>query len=349
MNRTLLMAGLGLAGLWAYRQWRRHSYDYRDKTVLITGGTRGLGLVMARQLLAQGARVAVCAREPKEVDRAFAELQESSGHVLAVPCDVTDRQRVRELAALVRHRLGPVDVLINDAGIIGVGPLETMRLEDFEAAMRTHFWASLFTTLEVLPDMRARRSGRVVNITSIGGKVPVPHMLPYVASKYAQVGLSEGLRVELASEGISVTTVVPGLMRTGSHLHAEFKGQHRKEYAWFALGDAIPGMSTSAENAARQILDAAARGDAELVFTLPARVAVALHGLCPNLVTNLAGLVERWLLPDPGGIGTEALPGRDSRGALPGAVTTLIDRAAARNNELVPGVHPSTTAAASAL
>src|SRR5262249_50390239 len=148
-----------------------------------------------------------------------------------VPCDITDRERVEEMVAVVQYRWGPVDVLINNAGTISVGPVETMTLDDYRRAMRTHFWGPLYTIHAVLPAMRRRGTGRIVNISSIGGKVSVPHLLPYNASKFALVGYSEGLRAELARDGIVVTTVCPGLMRTGSPRHAFFKGRHRAEYA----------------------------------------------------------------------------------------------------------------------
>lgn len=347
MNRTLGLLALGLGGLLAYRRWFRPRYDFRDRTVLITGGSRGLGLLLARQLCDAGARVAVCARDLDELDRAFTDLsQRRSGRVIAVPCDVTQRDQVGRLVQVVTRRLGPIDVLINNAGIIGVGPMELQRVEDYEEAMRTHFWASLYTTLECLPGMRQRKAGRIVNIASIGGKVAIPHMMPYTASKFALVGLSSGLRAELADEGITVTTVCPGLMRTGSHLHAEFKGQNDREYAWFALGNSIPGMSINADRAAALILDACARGDAELTFTLPARLAVALQGLMPNLMADTFAVAERWLLPGPeGGIGAEKRSGAESRGVLPGWVTTLTDSAAEKNNETTSAPIPASPVA----
>jgi len=201
--------------------------------------------------------------------------------------------------------------------------------------MRTHFWASLFTTMEVLPEMRQRKMGRIINISSFGGKVAVPHLLPYVASKFALTGFSSGLRTELAGTGVVVTTVCPGLMRTGSHVNAKFAGQHDREYAWFALGNAIPGLSMSAECAARSILDASARGDAEVVLTLPAKLAVLMQALLPNLTTDLAAFVGRYLLPGPGDGDTTKVRGHFSRGALPDWVTALSDEASVENNELL--------------
>jgi short-subunit dehydrogenase len=334
MNRNLLL--LGAAGAAGYLTWRalKPRYDFRGKTVLITGGSRGLGLVLARQLARRGANLGIIARDQAELDRAADELRRSGARVSATAGDLKDRADIRRFVADARRALGPIDVLINNAGIIGVGPLEEMREEDFELAMRTHFWASLYTCMDVVPEMKARGHGRIVNVTSIGGKVAVPHMLPYTASKFAQVGLSEGLRAELAKDGIVVTTVVPGLMRTGSHVNAEFKGRHEEEYAWFASGTAVPGLSASAECAARRILAASARGDAECILTVPARLAVAIQGLCPNLMENAMTLVNRLFLPEPGGVGPRPVKGKDSRGRLPDVVTTLSDRAAAQNNEL---------------
>src|SRR5437879_7816866 len=121
-----------------------------------------------------------------------------------------------------------------------MGPIESMNTEYFEEAMLTHFWGPLYSILAVLPEMKAQRRGRIVNISSIGGKISVPHMVPYSASKFALAGLSEGLRAELARHNIVVTTVFPGLMRTGSPVNAMFKGQRPQEYAWFAISDSLP-------------------------------------------------------------------------------------------------------------
>jgi short-subunit dehydrogenase len=125
--------------------------------------------------------------------------------------------------------------------------MENMALSDYEHAMAVHFWGPLQLINAITPHMKARGQGRIVNITSIGGKVAVPHLLPYAASKFALVGLSEGLRAELLKDGVYVTTVCPGLMRTGSHLQAFFKGQHKKEYALFAIANASPLLSTTSK------------------------------------------------------------------------------------------------------
>jgi short-subunit dehydrogenase len=227
-----------------------------------------------------------------------------------------------------------VDILINNAGVIQVGPMEEMTAEDYENALRVHFWGPLFTTLGVLPEMRRRRAGRIVNIASIGGKISIPHLLPYSASKFALVGFSEGLRGSLARDGIYVTTVCPGLMRTGSPRNAWFKGRYREEFAWFSIGDALPVVSMAATRAARRILDACRDGDAELTMPFSAFL-IKLNGLFPGVGADVVSLAER-LLPGPGGIGCDMRLGSESEsGWSPSVLTKLGDEAAARNNELV--------------
>ena len=335
-NNVLILTALVVGVLFAIRtvvRWSR-KYELSGKVVLITGGSRGLGLVMARELVRQGARLAICARDKTGLERAHQELVAGGADVLAVPCDVTDKDQVNKMVQAVRSHFGQIDVLINNAGAIAVGPMEVMTLEDYEAAMNIHFWAPLHTLFAVLPEMRQRREGRIVNISSIGGKISVPHLLPYSASKFALTGFSEGLRAELAKDGVVVTTICPGLMRTGSPYNAIFKGQHRAEYTWFSLSDSLPIISMSAERAARQIIAACKRGDAEVVLSLTAQIAIKFHDLFPGLTANLLGLFNK-LLPEPGGIGTEHALGKDSHSALsPSGLTVLTDKAAKQNNEI---------------
>jgi short-subunit dehydrogenase len=233
----------------------------------------------------------------------------------------------------VVNHFGGIDVLVNNAGKIEVGPMQVMTLDDYREAMQTHFWAPLYTIMAAMPVMRRQGGGRIVNISSIGGKLSVPHLLPYSASKFALTGLSEGLRAELARENIIVTTICPGLMRTGSPRNATFKGEHRAEYAWFTISDSLPLISMQAERAARRIITACKRGEAEVVLTVQAKLAVLFHGIFPGLTSDLFRLVNR-LLPAAGGIGTARAKGYESESALaPSWLTALSERAAANNNE----------------
>ena len=314
----------------------RHAMDFAGRVVIITGGSRGLGLVLARQLAAEGARLVLLARDDGELDRARRLLEEESGaDVTTIRCDIRRRADVRAAVARVFEKFSAVDVLINNAGVIQVGPIDHMTHEDYENAMATHFWGPLHLMVELAPAMKRRGFGRIVNITSIGGRIAVPHLAPYCASKFALVGLSDSMRAELDRYGIRVTTVSPGLMRTGSPLNAQMKGNHQAEYAWFAISDSLPGISTSAERAARQIVTACRYGDPELTITLPARAAAMANELAPAAVARAMMLVNR-LLPGPAGPEGDRLKrGRESESKwAPSFATTLTDKAAVLNNEV---------------
>lgn len=330
-----LSAGAYAAARMAVALSRR--YDFRDRLVMITGGSRGLGLLMARRLADEGSALVICARDGDELEAAANELRLRAPFVAAYVCDLTQPQDIQSLFDRIHREIGSVDVLINNAGIIQVGPVETMTLADYHQAMAIHFWAPLLCIEHVLPDMRRRGEGRIVNIASIGGEIGVPHLVPYGASKFALNGLSQGLRSELAKDGIYVTTVCPGLMRTGSHRHALIKGQHRAEYAWFSIGDALPLVSMSADRAARKIINACRYGRAKLTLSFPAKLAECMNTLAPELSADVNSLVAG-MLPGPGGIGRTAVKGYHATSEWsPSFLTTLSDRAAERNNELSVG------------
>ena len=329
---TLLTVGAGIWATWAALRPKR-GYNLRDKVVLITGGSRGLGLALARAFAHEGVRIAICGRDPDTLERAYRELVAFHSHTLAIPCDVTNQQQVSRLISTIYRHWQRIDVVVNNAGAITVGPMEVMTHADYEEAMNLHFWAPLYTTLAVLPDMRRRGEGRIVNIASIGGKLSVPHLLPYCASKFALVGLSEGLRTELVRDGIHVTTVCPGLMRTGSPQNAQFKGRHQAEYAWFSISDSLPFLSMDAQRAARQIVRACKQGSAEVILSLPAQLAVTFHGLFPELTTSILAAANQ-LLPAPGGIGIARVTGKESTSTLsPSLLTTLGERAVQQFNQ----------------
>ena len=322
------------AARWLAR--RRHAVDFSGRNVLITGGSRGLGLVLARQLGAEGARLCLVARDEGELARAHAQLEAAGAHdVMTLRCDVRRRAEVQATVDKLLETWAGVDVLINNAGVIQVGPLEHMKQEDFENAMATHFWGPLHLIQACVPAMRRRGFGRIVNISSIGGRIAVPHLAPYSASKFALAGLSDALRAELNQYGIRVTSVYPGLMRTGSPRNAQIKGRHEAEYAWFSIADATPGLSISAERAAQRIIDATRYGDPELVITLPAQLAILANALAPGAFAAAMMAAVR-MLPGPNGLdGDRSRKGYESESKwAPSVATALSDRAALNNNEL---------------
>ncbi len=290
---------------------RRQEADLAGQVALITGGSRGLGLAIARELAQEGCRLAICARDAEELDTAARELRNSGTEVLPIVCDVTIESDVDALVSQAEEHYGRIDLLITVAGLIEVSQAEDLEVDDFREAMDVMFWGTLYPILAVVPGMRARRYGRIAAITSIGGKISVPRLLSYSSAKFAAVGLTEGLSVELAQDGIHVTTIVPGLMRTGSHIQAEFTGsdaQREANYGWFSLGASSP-LSARADRAARIVVRSIKRGESERIFTFPYSLASRLHGLAPATTIRLLRLVDA-LLPthpaQPGDVSTES-------------------------------------------
>ena len=330
------IGGLILGASIVARQLRRlRAIDLAHQIVLITGGSRGLGLLMAREVGRQGAHVVLAARDEAELLRAQRDLLAHDIRASILVADVATEAQAQRMVAQVIERHGRLDVLINNAGVIMVGPVDHMTIADFEEAMATHFWGPLHTMLAALPHMREQGGGRIVNISSIGGKIGVPHLSPYCASKFALTGASTSLRTELARYGILVTTVCPGLMRTGSPFNAWFKGRHRAEFAWFAIADSLPLLSIDGRRAASQIVNAMRHGDAELIVSWPARVAVVTEALAPNLLARAMTLINRVLPAPTGTLGNESHSGWHSGSRwAPSPLTRLTERSAAENNEI---------------
>jgi short-subunit dehydrogenase len=276
--------------------------------VLITGGSRGLGLALAERYARSGARLILAARNLEELITARQTLLDreaipSLHEVLLIPADLTDAAQATMLIDHAVSHFGRIDVLINNAGIIEVGPVENQPIAAYRRAMATNFFAALHTTHAALPHLLRRNpihgDAAIVNIASIGGKFAMPHMLPYVASKFALVGFSEGLHAELRHKGIRVTTVCPGLMRTGGEAHAEYTGQAKKEQRWFTLAARTPILTTSVRHAANKIYNAVAAGRAEITITPQAWIAARIAAIAPETTQYAASLANHLLLPTP--------------------------------------------------
>jgi NAD(P)-dependent dehydrogenase (short-subunit alcohol dehydrogenase family) len=337
--RVLLLPAVLLAGWIISRVLRTACYSLRGKITVITGGSRGLGLVLARHICSEGGSVVLIARDPDELARAKADLTRRGGTVLTIQCDLLDSGQIQSAVRQIIDRFGKIDILINSAGIIEVGPLEHMTREDFERTMRLHFWAPYELVSRIVPEMRTWGGGRIVNISSIGGKVAVPHLAPYSVSKFALTGFSDAIRAEFARDNIHVTTVAPGMMRTGSHVNAKFKGDHDIEFAWFATAAGAPLISMNADRAARKILAACRRGQPSLTLTMAARGAIVGNALFPNLTGYMMKIINRFLPGAAGEAGGESRAGAHVRRLIPSWLTRLADRATQKNNEA--GSQPS--------
>jgi NAD(P)-dependent dehydrogenase (short-subunit alcohol dehydrogenase family) len=339
--KLLAPAAAAYLGWRLYRTWRTD--DIRGHVVLITGGSRGLGLQLARQFAREGCRIALCARDEGDLETARLDLERLGVEVMVFRCDVADRERVEELVQAVVKRFGRLDTVVNNAGIIQVGPFDAMTPGDFERAMAVNFWGPLHVIWAVLPHMRERGHGQIVNITSIGAAISMPHVLPYDCAKAAFLSLSEGLYAELSRHGIQVTTVVPGLMRTGSPVNASYKGNAEREYRWFSAADQHALTSTSVERAARRIVRGAKRREPEVVLTWQAKLGRLVHALAPSFVQRALSTVNR-ALPLERGLRFEARRGQEltTPDAAPSSMRRRLEETARRMNQFGKTPSPGT-------
>ncbi|GAC1617824.1 MAG: SDR family oxidoreductase [Candidatus Elarobacter sp.] len=328
LGAAAVAAGVALASR------RSHLADrerLRDAVVVVVGGSRGLGFALAEDLARGGARVTIAGRDGATVERAREKFAAEGLIVDGVRCDVRDRADAEALIAHVEARSGPVDVLVNDAGVIEVGSVWDQSLDDFRESVETHVFGPLHTMRAVLPSMRARGDGRIVNIASIGGLIGTPHLAPYSAGKFGLVGLSQAYAAETAHDGITVTLACPGLMRTGSPDNAIFKGHTRAEYAWFAISDSNPLLSSSTRHAVVKIVHAIAHRESFVTITPLARIAPIVNALAPKTTNRLLALAAR-LLPPPADDQQTRRTGRESHSPLAPSILTALDRIAKRHN-----------------
>jgi NAD(P)-dependent dehydrogenase (short-subunit alcohol dehydrogenase family) len=332
-----ILLGMVAAGFVRAVVRRARRLDLDGRVVIVTGGSRGLGLLLAKEFGRRGAKLAIAGRDRAAVEEAERLLQGMGIDVIARPCDLGDRRQAELFIERVADEWGHIDVLVNNAGVMQVGPLESVTWESLDELMRSNFWSAANTTMFALPYLRERAgSARLVNIVSIGGRVALPHMLGYSASKFALMGLSEGLRAELSRAGIKVTSVIPAPMRTGSFYNAQFSGKARREFEWFSLAASLPLLSISAERAARRVVDATVEGRDEIHLGLPSVVLSLLHGVAPRLVGRMMSLVNR-ALPSAPSVEGDVFEGREIGTPLEHSpLLHLGNEAARKNNEAPP-------------
>jgi NAD(P)-dependent dehydrogenase (short-subunit alcohol dehydrogenase family) len=301
------VVGTAVLGTLAARKLRTSPVP-DGSVVVVTGGSRGLGLAIAQRFAKRPVRLVLCSRKREELEQAQAQILAKSPHLkpedfYLVAADLSEATECQRLIAETIVRFGRIDILVNCAGIIQVGPIEAQTTQAFEKAMRLNFFAALYTIWAALPHMRTqlplarKQRASIVNIASIGGKFSVPHMLPYSAAKFALVGFSEGLHAELRAKSIRVTTVCPGLMRTGGEAHAEFVGDKDAERRWFDFAAKTPGVATTAEHAANAIYAAVAAGRAEITITPQAWMGARFAGLCPETLQWMNAQANEYVLP----------------------------------------------------
>ena len=326
-----VLGALAGAAAMAWLVAQRHAGALTNKLVVVTGGSRGLGLLLAREFAEAGARVVIMARDAEELDSAAADLRACGVEVDTHVCDVTQRDAVRQAVFDIHSVHGPIDVLVNNAGVLHIGPSPAMTHDDMRASMDTNFWGAVNMIDAVLPGMLDRKDGRIVNICSVGGVSPVPFMLPYSASKAALNGYSLNLGYDLAPHGISVTVVHPFVMRTGGPVNGVYRGGSRRGlYAAMSLADENAALSVSPRRVARKVVRATAARDSIVFIGWRTRIVSVLQGVMPRALAAVYRTVARAL---PQSTSRNGESGRRMAGQLEGGWQRIAERSRAKNNQ----------------
>lgn len=187
---------------------------FRDKAVLITGASSGIGEDVALGFARQGARVALLARRKERLEDLASRITLAGGSAVAISCDVTKRAALDEAIEQVNRSFGRIDILVNSAGVLIPDPVEKIKPRDLEHMMNVNLYGALHTIQAVIPIMRRQGAGSIINIASLAGRRGISPLGGYCATKFAMVGLTEALRMELFGTGIRVSLVMPGVIDT---------------------------------------------------------------------------------------------------------------------------------------
>lgn len=267
----------------------------RGAATIITGASTGIGKALAVRLARRkGCRMVLNARNAEVLEETAKAVRTAGGEALCVAGDIADPQVVKSLVAMCKEQFGGIDVLVNNAGLAKTGPMHKLNVDDWRYVFEVNFFAPLMLTYEVLPHFFEKRSGKIVNVASVAGKIAFPGSVCYSASKFALTGLSEGMAAELSWRGVDVVTVCPGWVRT------EFfkKNSSSEDPSEIAMRKDIQGwlmrnvLSISSEQCADNIISACEKGGChEIILTKPGVVMERISGIAPNLTFQLARYV----------------------------------------------------------
>ncbi len=252
----------------------------KGKVALVTGASSGIGEAAAHALAQRGAAVTLVARSEERLGFIVREISAAGGQALAVKTDVTDKDSVRDTVERTVEQFGTLDVLVNNAGLGLSGRVAELRSEDLRYVFEVNMLGPLNCVQAALPYMR--RGGRIINVSSVVGKRAIPKVGGYCATKFALNALSDSLRVEVADQGITVSSVYPGTTRTAFR---ENSRRTKDEKRGWRPGGVTP------EKVGEKISDAAENGGRDLYVTLPDRLFVAGATLAPGLFDRV---LRRW-------------------------------------------------------
>ncbi|MFQ5439961.1 MAG: SDR family oxidoreductase [Nitrosopumilaceae archaeon] len=252
--------------------------NFRNKVVLITGASSGIGTASAIQFAKRGASIILVARNKEKLDKVNEELKTFSVSTLVCECDVSDKSQVKNMSETVFQKFGSVDILVNNAGFAIYGSISDLTVEEIESQMKTNYFGMVYCTKIFLPRMIKKKSGHIVNVASVAASMGLPGIASYCASKFAMLGFSEGLKHELKETGVDVTVVSPIMVRTNFFNHSSFENMPK-----------YSPTSISSETVAKAILKASNSSKLEIIVPSVVRIAVWLKSTFPYLINPILG------------------------------------------------------------
>ena len=258
--------------------------DFQGKVVVVTGASSGIGKATSIDFAKEGAQVVCVSRNGEKIKKVVDEIKSFNGKSIGVTCDVSSHALVKRMVDKVYEQFGRVDVLVNCAGFGIYKSLKDHSIDEMEELMKTNYFGTVYTTKEVLPIMENQGTGHIVNIASMAGKLSFPNYSAYCASKFAVVGFTQSLRIELEQKNIGVSLICPAGAKTNFYDHPSFEGHPHKT---------DPESMLNPHDVSRTIIDAVKSNKAEVHLPWTENVILAGKGAFPTIFRKFQSLKHK--------------------------------------------------------
>ncbi len=252
--------------------------DYQNKIIVITGASSGIGEATAIEFAKKGASIVLVARREEKLRNVEKKLSKFNINTLVIPCDVSNKPDVEQMAKLVIEKFQRIDVLVNNAGFAIYGSVKDLSVEEIESQMATNYFGMIYCIKKFLPKMIEQNSGHIVNVASVAGSFGLPGIASYCASKFAMLGFSEGLKHELKGTNVGITVVSPIMVKTNFFDHPSFENMPK-----------YSATSLNSKTVAKAILKASNSSRLEIIVPSVVRGAVWLKHTFPYLINPILG------------------------------------------------------------
>jgi len=256
--------------------------DFKNKIVLITGASSGIGKQAAIEFAKKGANIILVARRKDKLELVAKELEKFHATTLVCQCDVSNKDQVKEMSKTVLEKFNSIDILINNAGFAIYGSVSDLSIDEIESQMETNYFGMIYCIKNFLPSMLEKKSGHIVNVASVAASFGLPGIASYCASKFAMLGFSEGLKHELNNTGVGITVVSPIMVRTNFFDHSSFENMPK-----------YSPTSLSSKTVANAILKAANSPRLEIIVPSVVRIPVWLKNTFPYFINPIMGSLFR--------------------------------------------------------